>query len=115
MLFAEEVRQRGGIFLQKNCSPYYEHLSGRVIDFLSMVLLDAQINKIYRIKRILSGSVKRRLLDMGFTPGSEIFVSAVAPFGGAVLVGVRGFSVALREDAARLIMLNDAEMKDDGE
>ena len=70
-----------------------------------MKLLDAQINRVYRIKNILDGDVKRRLLDMGFTPGSEIFVSGIAPFGGTVLVGVRGFSAALREDAARLIEL----------
>ena len=70
-----------------------------------MLLLNAQINQIYRIKTVREGSVKRRLLDMGFTPGSEIFVSGIAPFGGTVLVGVRGFSVALRENAARLVEL----------
>ncbi|MCL2798383.1 MAG: ferrous iron transport protein A, partial [Firmicutes bacterium] len=74
-----------------------------------MTLLNAQINKTYRISRIRDGDVKRRLLDMGFTPGSEIYICAAAPFGGAVLVGVRGFCVALRADAAGLVELTNGD------
>jgi len=68
-----------------------------------MTLLNTQIGKIYKIVKINEGSVKRRLLDMGFTPGAEIYVSHRSPFGGTVLVGVRGFTVALRDDAAKII------------
>lgn len=69
-----------------------------------MTLLDAQVNTSYRVKNVLGeGNQKRRLLDMGFTPECNIYVASVAPFGGTILVGLRGFLVALREDAAQMI------------
>lgn len=69
-------------------------------------LMQAHVNKIYRIKDVLGeGNAKRRLLDMGFTPGGEVYVAGIAPFGGTILVCLRGFSVALREDAAERIEL----------
>jgi Fe2+ transport system protein FeoA len=49
------------------------------------------------------GAARRRLLDLGFTPGTAVTVHNVAPFGGTVLVGLRGYMLALRENAARLI------------
>ena len=45
-------------------------------------------------------NARRRLLDMGFTPECRLFVVGTAPFGGTILVSLRGFTVALREDAA---------------
>ena len=40
---------------------------------------------------------------MGFTPGCKIKVSGLAPFGGTVLVKIRGFDVALRKNATDFI------------
>jgi ferrous iron transport protein A len=77
-------------------------------------LSNAQNNKIYRIAAVSEGSARRRLLDMGFTPGAQIFVAQLSPFGGTVLVGVRGFTVALRPDAAGLIQLETGEVPRDG-
>lgn len=69
-----------------------------------MILTCAEPNNLYEISNVTGeGNARRRLLDMGFTPGSEVFVAGVAPFGGTVLVSLRGFSVALRESAADLI------------
>ncbi len=69
-------------------------------------LAQASTSKIYRVKEVLGrGNERRRLLDMGFTPGSRIYIAATAPFGGTLLVSLRGFSVALREDAAKLVEL----------
>ena len=71
-----------------------------------LTLMDAAVNKVYRIKDVLgAGGERRRLLDMGFTPKSKIYVASIAPFGGTILVSLRGFMVALREDAARLIAI----------
>lgn len=69
-----------------------------------MTLGDAEVNKSYMIISV-SGTDKtaRRLMDMGFTHGCSVFVAAKAPFGGGMLVSLRGFSVALRSDAASLI------------
>lgn len=69
-----------------------------------MILTRAEPNCLYEISSVTGeGNARRRLLDMGFTPGSEIYVAGVAPFGGTVLVSLRGYSVALRETAADLI------------
>ena len=72
-----------------------------------MTLMDAGVNKVYRITDV-SGSFRRRLLDMGFTPQCKLYVAGIAPFGGTVLVALRGFTVALREDAASMIEIEAA-------
>ena len=39
------------------------------------------------------GPVKRRLVDMGLTPGTEILVRKVAPFGDPIEVNLRGYEL----------------------
>ena len=69
-----------------------------------MTLLEARVNTMYKLRGVSGeGNARRRLLDMGFTPECALYVAGVAPMGGTVLVGLRGFMVALREDAASLI------------
>ena len=51
------------------------------------------------------GAVKRRLVDMGLTPGTEIKLIKVAPFGDPLEVQLRGYELSLRkEDAAQIIV-----------
>lgn len=74
-----------------------------------MTLMDAGVNKVYRITDVRgTGNFRRRLLDMGFTPQCKLYVAGIAPFGGTVLVALRGFTVALREDAASMIEIEAA-------
>ena len=49
------------------------------------------------------GAVKRRLVDMGLTPGTEITVRKVAPFGDPIEVNLRGYELSLRRDDAEMI------------
>ena len=73
-----------------------------------MTLMDARTDRVYKgIEVGGSGNERRRLLDMGFTPDCKIYVAHTAPFGGTILVGLRGFLVALREDAASLIEIGE--------
>ena len=52
-----------------------------------------------------SGTVKRRLVDMGLTPGTEVRVNKIAPLGDPIEVGLRGYELSLRkEDAAQIVM-----------
>ncbi len=51
------------------------------------------------------GPVKRRLVDMGLTPGTEILVRKVAPFGDPIEVNLRGYELSLRKEDARQITL----------
>ncbi|MCL2861034.1 MAG: ferrous iron transport protein A [Firmicutes bacterium] len=69
-----------------------------------MTLVDAKLNKQYFIKTLRGEfNEKRRLLDMGFSPLSCITVCAVAPFGGTILVLLRGRLITLRNDIASFI------------
>ena len=49
------------------------------------------------------GAVKRRLIDMGLTPGTQVKVVKVAPMGDPLEVSLRGYELSLRkEDAAQI-------------
>ena len=49
------------------------------------------------------GAVKRRLIDMGLTPGTTVELIRMAPFGDPMEVRLRGYELSLRkEDAAQI-------------
>ena len=48
------------------------------------------------------GAVKRRIMDMGLTKGTEVLVRKVAPLGDPVEVTVRGYELSLRKDDAAM-------------
>ena len=49
------------------------------------------------------GAVKRRIMDMGITRGTEIYVRKLAPLGDPVEVTVRGFNLSLRKADADIL------------
>ncbi len=49
------------------------------------------------------GAIKRRLMDMGITKGTNIYVRKVAPLGDPVEVTVRGYELSLRKADAEKI------------
>lgn len=49
------------------------------------------------------GAVRRRIMDMGITKGTDIFVRKTAPLGDPIEVTVRGYELSLRKaDAERI-------------
>jgi Fe2+ transport system protein FeoA len=50
------------------------------------------------------GALRRRLLDMGLTPHTEIMIRKVAPMGDPIEIQLRGYELTLRMDDARNIM-----------
>ena len=50
-----------------------------------------------------TGAVKRRIMDMGITKGTEVLVRKVAPFGDPIEVTVRGYELSLRKADAQMI------------
>ena len=50
------------------------------------------------------GAIKRRIMDMGITKGTEIFVRKVAPLGDPVEVTVRNYELSIRKADAKLIV-----------
>lgn len=59
--------------------------------------------KVTVVKLIGEGAVKRRIMDMGITKGTEIFIRKVAPLGDPVEVTVRGYELSLRKADAEMI------------
>ena len=49
------------------------------------------------------GPMKRRIMDMGITPGVEIRVIKAAPLGDPVEVNVRGYELSLRREETHMI------------
>ena len=49
------------------------------------------------------GAVRRRIMDMGITRGTDIFVRKVAPLGDPVEVNVRGYELSIRKADAEMI------------
>ena len=52
------------------------------------------------------GAIKRRIMDMGITKGTEIYVRKVAPLGDPIEITVRGYELTLRKADADLIETN---------
>ncbi len=50
-----------------------------------------------------TGAVKRRIMDMGITKGTEVYIRKVAPLGDPVEVTVRGYELSLRKEDAQMI------------
>ena len=49
------------------------------------------------------GPVRKRLMDMGITPGVDVEVVKVAPLGDPIEVTVRGYELSLRKADAEII------------
>ena len=49
------------------------------------------------------GAVKRRIMDMGLTKGTQVYIRKVAPLGDPMEITVRGYELSLRKaDAERI-------------
>lgn len=73
-----------------------------------MTLEEAKINNRYVISKITGkGPLKRRIMDMGLTKGTEIFVRKVAPLGDPIQLNVRNYELSLRKHDAELIEIEE--------
>ena len=52
-----------------------------------------------------TGAMKRRIMDMGITPGVVVKVIKVAPLGDPIEVNVRGYELSLRKDEAAQVQV----------
>ena len=60
-------------------------------------------NTVRVVKLHGEGAIKRRIMDMGITRGTEIRVCKVAPLGDPVELTVRGYELSLRRADAEMI------------
>lgn len=56
------------------------------------------------------GRIRRRLFDMGVTPGAEVFLRKKAPLGDPLEINIRGYELTLRKIEAELITLEMTTM-----
>lgn len=55
------------------------------------------------------GALRRRLLDMGITPKTNIMVRKVAPMGDPIEINLRGYELTLRKDDAKNIVVEEEQ------
>lgn len=60
-----------------------------------------ETSKIVRLNG--EGVVKRRMMDMGLTKGTEVTVRKVAPLGDPIELTVRGYELSIRKSEAATI------------
>ncbi len=69
-------------------------------------LKDLEPGQKARVKKITgNGSIKRRILDIGLVPGSEIEMERYAPLGDPVEIKLKGYHLSLRKEEAENIIL----------
>ena len=67
-------------------------------------LKQAKIGETVKIVKLHGeGAIKRRIMDMGRTMGTEVYIRKVAPLGDPVEVTVRGYELSLRKADAEMI------------
>ena len=69
-------------------------------------LRDVAIGESATVRRLTGeGAVRRHIMDMGITKGTEVFVRKVAPLGDPIEVTVRGYELSLRKSEAGNILV----------
>ncbi|MCI6508800.1 MAG: FeoA family protein [Bacilli bacterium] len=73
---------------------------------MTKYLNEFKINEQGIVKKIeAEGKIKRRLFDMGVTPGTEVVLRKHAPLGDPIEVTIRGYELTLRKDEANKILM----------
>lgn len=67
-------------------------------------LKDVKVGETVVIEKLHGeGALKRRIMDMGLTKGTEVYVRKVAPLGDPMELTVRGYELSVRKGDAELI------------
>lgn len=67
-------------------------------------LRDAKVGETVTVVKLHGeGALKRRIMDMGVTKGTEIYIRKVAPLGDPLETTVRGYELSIRRADAELI------------
>ena len=67
-------------------------------------LKDVKVGETATVARLHGeGPVKRRIMDMGITRGTQVYVRKVAPLGDPIEVTVRNYELSIRKADAEMI------------
>lgn len=73
-----------------------------------MTLDELKIGQRSRILEVRGrGALRRRLLDMGLTPHTEVMVRKMAPMGDPMEIHLRGYELTLRLEDAKNIEIEE--------
>ena len=71
-----------------------------------MTLGEAKVGSTVTVTKIEGdGAYKRRIMDMGITKGSEIYIRKVAPLGDPFEITVRGYELSVRKNDAQCVQV----------
>ena len=69
-----------------------------------MTLRDVKTGQTVSVEKLNGeGAIKRRIMDMGITKGTEVHIRKVAPLGDPIEVTVRGYELSIRKADAEMI------------
>ena len=67
-------------------------------------LKDARVGQTVKVVRLHGeGGIKRRIMDMGITKGTQVYIRKVAPLGDPIEVTVRSYELSLRKADAEMV------------
>lgn len=67
-------------------------------------LREAKVGQTVTVVRLHgAGAVKRRIMDMGITGGTQVHIRKVAPLGDPIELNVRGYELSVRKADAEMI------------
>jgi len=73
-----------------------------------MTLKDIKIGKTVIVLKVTgTGAIRRRIMDMGITKGTTIYVRKFAPLGDPIEITVRGYELSLRKEDADMIEVKE--------
>lgn len=71
-----------------------------------MTLKEVKVGETVKVSKLCGeGAVKRRIMDMGITKGTEVYVRKVAPLGDPIELTVRGYELSIRKADAEMIIV----------
>jgi ferrous iron transport protein A len=71
-------------------------------------LKDVKVGQSANVAKLTGvGALKRRIMDMGLTKGTHVYVNKVAPLGDPIEITVRGYELSIRLDEAANVEVTD--------
>jgi ferrous iron transport protein A len=93
--------------VEQTCSFVFIRVSQKK-EKIMRTLKEVNIGETVKVVKITGeGPVKRRIMDMGITKGTEIYVRKVAPLGDPIEVTIRGYELSLRKADIDIIQVED--------
>ena len=71
---------------------------------------DIPVGETVKVRKLKGeGALKRHIMDMGITKGTEVYVRKVAPLGDPIELTVRGYELSIRKSEAECVLVERDE------